>query len=122
MPASACQRAGRKSGSAGEAEILQSDLSGLLMELLQWGCTEPEQLNWLDMPPAINLQAAKRLLQMLGALEDDRLSARGQKMAALGNDPRLAAMLVGAKIIPKRQRRRNWLRFWKSRRAVEVPI
>ncbi|MDH1798077.1 ATP-dependent helicase HrpB [Citrobacter sp. Cpo061] len=86
-----------RAAAQGEAEILQSDLSGLLMELLQWGCTEPEQLNWLDMPPAINLQAAKRLLQMLGALEGDRLSARGQKMAALGNDPRLAAMLVGAK-------------------------
>ncbi|MFV4758773.1 ATP-dependent helicase HrpB [Citrobacter freundii] len=81
----------------GEPEILQSDLSGLLMELLQWGCTDPEQLNWLDTPPAINLQAAKRLLQMLGALEGDRLSARGQKMAALGNDPRLAAMLVSTK-------------------------
>ncbi|MDM2819957.1 ATP-dependent helicase HrpB [Citrobacter sp. Cpo100] len=86
-----------RAAAQGEAEILQSDLSGLLMELLQWGCTEPEQLNWLDMPPAINLQAAKRLLRMLGALEGDRLSARGQKMAALGNDPRLAAMLVGAK-------------------------
>ena len=86
-----------RAAAQGEAEILQSDLSGLLMELLQWGCTEPEQLNWLDTPPAINLQAAKRLLQMLGALEGDRLSATGQKMAALGNDPRLAAMLVGAK-------------------------
>ena len=86
-----------RAAAQGEAEILQSDLSGLLMELLQWGCTDPEQLNWLDTPPAINLQAAKRLLQMLGALEGDRLSARGQKMAALGNDPRLAAMLVGAK-------------------------
>ncbi|WP_170975139.1 ATP-dependent helicase HrpB [Citrobacter sp. wls615] len=85
-----------RAASQGEPEILQSDLSGLLMELLQWGCTDPEQLNWLDMPPAINLQAAKRLLQMLGALEDDRLSATGQKMAALGNDPRLAAMLVSA--------------------------
>ena len=86
-----------RAAAQGEAEILQSDLSGLLMELLQWGCTDPEQLNWLDTPPAVNLQAAKRLLQMLGALEGDRLSATGQKMAALGNDPRLAAMLVGAK-------------------------
>lgn len=71
----------------GDAEILQSDLSGLLMELLQWGCIDPEQLNWLDAPPTINLQAAKRLLEMLGALAGDRLSATGQKMAALGNDP-----------------------------------
>ncbi|HGY1192078.1 TPA: ATP-dependent helicase HrpB [Citrobacter braakii] len=85
-----------RAAAQGEPEILQSDLSGLLMELLQWGCTDPEQLNWLDTPPAINLQAAKRLLQMLGALEGDRLSATGRKMATLGNDPRLAAMLVSA--------------------------
>ncbi|MDU5156302.1 ATP-dependent helicase HrpB [uncultured Citrobacter sp.] len=85
-----------RAAAQGEPEILQSDLSGLLMELLQWGCTDPEQLTWLDTPPAINLQAAKRLLQMLGALEGDRLSAIGQKMATLGNDPRLAAMLVSA--------------------------
>ncbi|WP_410678101.1 ATP-dependent helicase HrpB [Citrobacter europaeus] len=85
-----------RAAAQGDAEILQCDLSGLLMELLQWGCTDPEQLNWLDAPPTINLQAAKRLLQMLGALAGDRLSATGQKMAALGNDPRLAAMLVSA--------------------------
>lgn len=85
-----------RAAAQGDPEILHSDLSGLLMELLQWGCSDPAQLTWLDLPPAIHLQAAKRLLQMLGALDGERLSARGQKMAALGNDPRLAAMLVSA--------------------------
>ncbi|MDI3358927.1 ATP-dependent helicase HrpB [Lelliottia sp. V89_10] len=78
-------------------EILQSDLSGLLLELLQWGCPDPSQLIWLDQPPAVNLAAARRLLTQLGALENDRLSSRGQKMATLGNEPRLGAMLVAAK-------------------------
>ena len=78
-------------------EILQSDLSGLLLELLQWGCQDPTQLCWLDHPPAVNLLAARRLLTQLGALAGERLTAFGQKMAALGNDPRLAAMLAGAK-------------------------
>jgi ATP-dependent helicase HrpB len=32
-------------------EILQSDLSGLVMDLLQWGCPDP-QLTWLNPPPA----------------------------------------------------------------------
>nr|WP_241029828.1 ATP-dependent helicase HrpB [Citrobacter sp. ku-bf4] len=85
-----------RAAAQGEPEILHSDLSGLLMELLQWGCRDPAQLTWLDLPPAVNLQAAKRLLHMLGALEGEQLSATGQKMAALGNDPRLAAMLVSA--------------------------
>ncbi|HDR2752724.1 TPA: ATP-dependent helicase HrpB [Enterobacter asburiae] len=78
-------------------EILQSDLSGLVMDLLQWGCPDPAQLTWLNPPPAVNLAAARTLLTRLGALDGTRLTTQGQKMAALGNDPRLAAMLVAAK-------------------------
>ena len=77
-------------------EILQSDLSGLVMDLMQWGCPDPDQLTWLNPPPVVNLAAARSLLTQLGALEGERLTVRGQKMAALGNDPRLAAMLVAA--------------------------
>lgn len=77
-------------------EILQSDLSALQMELLLWGCHDPAQLRWLDAPPAVNLAAARKLLTQLGALAAGKLTAFGQKMAALGNDPRLAAMLVAA--------------------------
>ncbi|MFJ2976824.1 ATP-dependent helicase HrpB [Kluyvera sp. NPDC087067] len=86
-----------RAAAQSDAEILQSDLSSLLLELLQWGCTDPAQLSWLDQPPATNLAAARRLLTQLGALSEGRLTAKGQKMAALGNDPRLAAMLVAAK-------------------------
>ncbi|VVT47577.1 ATP-dependent helicase HrpB [Kosakonia radicincitans] len=77
-------------------EILHSDLSGLLMELLLWGCQDPAQLCWPDLPPATNLAAARTLLTQLRALEEGRLTAFGQRMAALGNDPRLAAMLAAA--------------------------
>ncbi|MGS9092320.1 ATP-dependent helicase HrpB, partial [Salmonella enterica subsp. enterica serovar Infantis] len=47
-------------------------------------------------PPEVNLQAARRVLLVVGAREGERLSARGRKMAATGNDPRLAAMVVNA--------------------------
>lgn len=77
-------------------EIVNSDLSGLLMELLQWGCQDAAQLHWLDLPPEANLAAARRLLTQLRALEEGRLTPFGMKMAAHGNDPRLAAMLSSA--------------------------
>ncbi|MBV8043319.1 ATP-dependent helicase HrpB [Pluralibacter sp.] len=85
-----------RAAAQGEPEILQSDLSALQLDLLQWGCYDPTSLSWLDNPPAGNLAAARALLQQLGALEGERLTARGQKMASVGNDPRLAAMLIAA--------------------------
>lgn len=103
-------------------EILHSDLAGLVMDLLQWGCPDPAQLTWLNPPPAANLAAARILLNRLGALDGERLSSRGQKMAALGNDPRLAAMLVAAQGRMKLLRRRNWRLFLRSHRAVAAAI
>lgn len=85
-----------RAAAQGEPEILQSDLCGLVLELLQWGCQDPAQLSWLDQPPATNLAAARTLLSQLGAFDGKQLTAQGQKMATLGNDPRLAAMLVAA--------------------------
>lgn len=78
-----------------EPDILQSDLTGFWLELLQWGCHDPAQLTWLDAPPAVALAAARALLRRLGATDDgDKLTAPGRQMAALGCEPRLAAMLV----------------------------
>lgn len=85
-----------RAAAQSDPEILHSDLSALLLELLQWGCRDPAQLHWLDLPPEANLAAARRLLTALSALEGDRLSVRGRQMATLGNDPRLAAMLTAA--------------------------
>ncbi len=79
-----------RAAAQSEPEILHSDLSALLLELLQWGCHDPAALAWLDQPPAVNLAAARRLLEALSALDGERLSAFGRKMAALGNEPRLA--------------------------------
>jgi HrpA-like RNA helicase len=102
-------------------EILQSDLSGLVLDLLQWGCPDPASSpGWI-----LRLRKPHRcahLLTQLGALEGERLTARGQKMAALGNDPRLAAMLVAAQGMMKLPRRQNWRRSLRSRRAAAAAI
>ncbi|NIG15047.1 ATP-dependent helicase HrpB [Pantoea sp. Cy-640] len=86
-----------RAAAQSEPEILTSDLASLQLDLLQWGCQDAAQLQWLDSPPARSLQAARQQLQWLGALDSEgRLSARGRKMAQLGSDPRLTAMLCAA--------------------------
>ncbi|WP_152554877.1 ATP-dependent helicase HrpB [Serratia sp. DD3] len=84
------------------AEILQSDLASLWLELLQWGCVDVEQLTWLDQPPQGALMAASQLLHTLSAIDSGgKLTAQGRKMAGLGCEPRLAAMLcAGAEMGP----------------------
>nr|WP_232487907.1 ATP-dependent helicase HrpB [Pectobacterium parmentieri] len=80
-----------------EAEILNSDLSSVWLDLLQWGCTDVAQLTWLDTPPAPALYAARQLLRQLGITDEhERLTAEGRKIATLGSDARLATMLYAA--------------------------
>lgn len=80
-----------------EPEILHSDLSSLWLNLLQWGCTDVAQLQWLDTPPQAAISVAQRLLFQLGAVnEQGALTATGRVMSDAGSDPRLAAMLCAA--------------------------
>ncbi|WP_246019875.1 ATP-dependent helicase HrpB [Limnobaculum zhutongyuii] len=86
-----------RAAEQGEAEIMQSDLSGLTMELLQWGCRDIQQMRWLDLPPSTSLAAARRLLIQLEAVDEQgNLTQIGRQMAETGCEPRLAAMLVYA--------------------------
>lgn len=81
-----------------QPEILRSDLTALAMDLVQWGCNDPQDLQWLDVPPAIALQQSRQLLQQLGAIDErGQQTQRGQLMQTLGADPRHGAMLAFAK-------------------------
>lgn len=78
-------------------ELLESDLAPLLLDLAQWGVTEPTTLRWLDPPPAGAAAQARELLQGLGALDGQgRITAEGQTMAGLGLHPRLSHLLLRA--------------------------
>jgi len=78
----------------GAPEIHQADLAALALQLARWGVT-PDQLRWLDMPPAAPFTQARDLLGRLGALEaDGRLSSHGQAMAEVPAHPRIAHLLL----------------------------
>ena len=84
-----------------QAEILQADLCPLVLQLLQWGVSDPDELKWMDKPPAAAYSQALDLLYELGALKQNpkhvvsnSLSPHGTLMARFPTHPRLAHMLI----------------------------
>ncbi|MFE8073306.1 ATP-dependent helicase HrpB [Marinobacteraceae bacterium S3BR75-40.1] len=76
-------------------EIRAADLSGLVLELAQWGVSDPQQLVWLDPPPGPAWAQAVSLLQQLEALDDQaRITAHGRTLLGVGLEPRLAHLVV----------------------------
>jgi ATP-dependent helicase HrpB len=78
-----------------QPEILSADLSSLMLDLAQWGVSDPSTLAFLDSPPAPALKEARSLLRELGALDaDGRITEEGRSLRALALPPRLARMIV----------------------------
>ncbi len=78
-------------------EILSADLSSFVLDLAQWGASDPGKLAFLDPPPEAALSEAKALLSELGAIDaQGRITEEGRKLRALPLPPRLARMVVDA--------------------------
>ena len=78
-----------------QPEMLSADLSSLVLDLAQWGVSDPATLAFLDSPPAPALKEARTLLRELGAIDSDgRITGEGKSLRALALPPRLARMIV----------------------------
>jgi len=78
-------------------EILDAELSGLVLDCAAWG-TPPGELTFPDAPPEGALSAARALLTDLGAMDEaGGITPLGKRMSTLGAHPRLAAMMLAAK-------------------------
>jgi len=78
-------------------EILEADLSALVLDCARWGVADPRSLAWLDPPPEAAVQEARARLLALGAIDGDgRPTAHGEAIARLPLSPRLGHMLVEA--------------------------
>jgi len=79
------------------AEILHSDLTSLVLELANWGVSQVDELQWMDLPPTSAIDQAKTLLQQLNAIDEQgNITAHGRDMLNLGTHPRLAHMMLSA--------------------------
>lgn len=78
-------------------EILEADLSSMILELYKWGAKNIFELNWLNPPPFAAVKRAKELLIQLGALQDDKITERGKELLKLPTHPRIAHLLLEGK-------------------------
>ena len=78
-------------------EMLEADLSALVLDCALWGELDPARLRWLDAPPPAAVAEARGRLRTLGAIAGDgQATAHGRAIARLPLPPRLAHMLVTA--------------------------
>jgi ATP-dependent helicase HrpB len=75
-------------------EILSADLTGLVLDLANWGVTDPTTLQFLDPPPKPAWSEAVGLLRQLDALDDTgHITEEGRALAKFPLHPRLAHMI-----------------------------
>jgi len=81
--------------AAESPEILEADLTGLVLDLAAWGTLDPAGLTFADPPPAAAWNEAKSLLSDLHAIDaSGRLTREGKALSKLPLHPRLAHMLI----------------------------
>lgn len=75
-------------------EIRATDYLPLALRLAHWG-TSAEDLPWLEAPNPLALAFAQQQLQRMGLLdEQQKITAAGEGVSALGTHPRIAALLL----------------------------
>ncbi len=76
-------------------EILESDLTGLVLECARWGVSDPAALQWLDPPPVAAVAEARARLLAIAAIDaEGRPTPHGDRLAALPVAPAIGHMLV----------------------------
>ena len=80
-----------------DPEILRTNLASVILQMAAAGLGDIEDFPFLDPPDRRQIRDGVRLLQELGALDDDeRLTPLGRKLAQLPVDPRLGRMVLEA--------------------------
>lgn len=75
-------------------EILDADLSSLVLDITAWGANDIEALPWLTLPPRGNVYQAQALLESLGAVRNGSITELGKRMSRIPCHPRISRILV----------------------------
>ncbi len=77
-------------------EVKRVDLCSAVLDLHAWGKPDPRKFDWFDAPPEESLAGAERLLNLLGALREGKLTSIGKKLIRLPVHPRVGRLLIAA--------------------------
>lgn len=78
-------------------EIIEADLTSLLLNVAAFGETDVHALPWLTPPPLPHIHAALKLLTSLGAIDNKgQITTVGRKISVFPCHPRIAKMLLRA--------------------------
>ncbi|HKY89723.1 MAG TPA: ATP-dependent RNA helicase HrpA, partial [Nevskiaceae bacterium] len=81
-----------------EPEVLRSNLAGVILQLAALGLGDVDHFEWVDAPDPRQVSEGYRLLEMLGALDDDRrLTPLGRELSRLPLDPRVARIALAGR-------------------------
>ena len=75
-------------------EILDADLTSLVLDITAWGANDIEALPWLTLPPRGNVYQAQALLESLGAIRNGNITELGKRMSRIPCHPRISRILV----------------------------
>jgi ATP-dependent helicase HrpB len=84
-------------------EIMEADLTSLMLDMAKWGVDDINKLTWLTPPPKPSLSQASDTLHQIGALENNRITEHGKQIHQLACHPRIAHMLLKAETLEMKQ-------------------
>ncbi len=81
-----------------DPEILRSNLAGVILQMASLGLGDVDEFSWVQAPEGRHVSEGYRVLQVVGALDDDRkLTPFGRQLARLPLDPRIARIALAGK-------------------------
>lgn len=78
-------------------ELLEADLTSLVLDMHVWGKKDIRSMTWLNPPPVNSLVSAEKVLEAIEALDQGQLTSHGKELHQVPAHPRIAHMLVYAK-------------------------
>ncbi|MGQ0622480.1 MAG: ATP-dependent RNA helicase HrpA [Panacagrimonas sp.] len=79
-------------------EVQRSNLAGVILQMAALGLGDVDHFPWVDEPDSRQISEGYRLLQTLGALDEERvLTKLGRELARLPLDPRVARIALAGR-------------------------